>query len=284
VRRSGDLGAASLAVPFHLHSRGVPRLLAPLPTAEGALWAPAGDYALSLYPFIDGRQAVAGGLSATQWQALGATVRRFHHDPLTPELRALVRRETFVPSRRELLPMLEASIERPDPADEVQGELAAFWRGRREMIRTAVARADALGRRLRERGGEHVLCHADLHTWNVLLDAAGGLWLVDWDEVVLAPRERDLMFVIGGIGPGLVRPGDTAAFFQGYGETAVDPLALSYYRYAWAVQDIAAYAERVFDVAEYGPETRREAVVGFARLFAPGEIVELALAGEGAGG
>jgi spectinomycin phosphotransferase len=44
-----------------------------------------------------------------------------------------------------------------------------------------------------------VLCHADLHTWNVLVDGDGRLWLVDWDEAILAPRERDLMFLVGGI-------------------------------------------------------------------------------------
>ena len=42
-------------------------------------------------------------------------------------------------------------------------------------------------------------------------------------EAVLAPREGDLMFVVGGIGHGLVRPHDTERFLQGYGETGIDP-------------------------------------------------------------
>jgi spectinomycin phosphotransferase len=90
-----------------------------------------------------------------------------------------------------------------------------------------------------------VLCHADLHTWNVLGDGDARLWLVDWDEAILAPRERDLIFVVGGIARGLVRPGDTGRFFQGYGEAAIDPRLLAYYRAGWAVQDIAAYGEQV---------------------------------------
>ena len=51
------------------------------------------------------------------------------------------------------------------------------------------------------------------------------------------------MFVVGGISTSLIQPHETEWFFEGYGETTVDPLALSYYRHAWAVQDIASYGE-----------------------------------------
>jgi len=125
-----------------------------------------------------------------------------------------------------------------------------------------------------------VLCHADAHTWNVLVDTAGQWWLVDWDEVVLAPKERDLMFVVGGIGAGLVTPRQSELFLHGYGPVAIDPVALAFYRYAWAVGDIGAYGERVFLLDDTGPATRRAAVDGLMGLFAPGEIVSLAFASE----
>jgi spectinomycin phosphotransferase len=113
----------------------------------------------------------------------------------------------------------------------------------------------------------------------VLVDADGQPWIVDWDEAILAPRERDLMFVVGGIARGLVRPGDTDRFFQGYGRVAVDPRLLAYYRAAWAVQDIAAYGEQVLMTPAAGAATRRAAVDGFTDLFAPGNIADLALRG-----
>jgi spectinomycin phosphotransferase len=104
---------------------------------------------------------------------------------------------------------------------------------------------------------------------------------VDWDEAVLAPRERDLMFVVGGIGHGLVRPSDTECFFQGYGHTGVDPDLLAYYRCAWAVQDVAAYGEQALLAPGVGQETRRAAVAGFKDLFEPGNIAGLALEAPG---
>ena len=86
------------------------------------------------------------------------------------------------------------------------------------------------------------------------------------------------MFVVGGISSKLVGPREEARFFQGYGATALDPLALAYYRYAWAVGDIGAFGEEVFFRPDLGPDTRRAAVDLFMGLFRPGEIVELAFA------
>jgi spectinomycin phosphotransferase len=146
-------------------------------------------------------------------------------------------------------------------------------------ISALVERAEDLGRRLQAAGLPAVLCHADAHTANVLIDSADNLWVVDWDETVLAPKERDLMFVMGGgISTDLVGPREEAWFFQGYGDAPVDPLALAYYRYAWSVQDIGSFGEQVFFTPEAGVETRRDAMRIFMRLFQPGQIVRLAFA------
>jgi spectinomycin phosphotransferase len=205
-------------------------------------------------------------------------VRQVHAVPPAPELTRTVGREAFRPAGCEVAAGLEALLATAAPEDGVAWELAAFWRPRREAVRALVDRADATGRRLARSAAPWVLCHGDLHTWNVLVDAERRLWVVDWDEAVLAPKERDLMFVVGGIGRGLVGPGDTECFFQGYGQAAVDRHLLAYYRCAWAVQDIAAYAEQVLLSPELGAESRRAALDGFKRLFEPGNVVELAAA------
>jgi spectinomycin phosphotransferase len=270
----------SLVIPRYLHERGVPHLVAPLPAGDQALWVTVDDFALILYPFVEGGAGVDVGLSEQHWVALGAMMKQIHATQLPPDLAGIVRRETYVPWRRELIPDLEAAVAAPPPADPVARELAAFWHSRWDTIRTLVDRADALGRQLEKSPAPLALCHADLHTWNVMIDITQQLWLVDWDEVVLAPIERDLMFVIGGIGPGLVSPHDTEAFFRGYGATTIDARRLAYYRCAWAVQDIAAYAEQVFLSPDLGEVTRRDAARVFMLQFEPDNMVELALASE----
>lgn len=274
LRAGSGFGAASLMIPRLLREQGVPHVLAPLPTVDRGLWLELNGYALSLYPFLEARTAAEAGLSPERWQALGRTLREVHATRLPTELRPLVPQEAFVPSRRQVLRDLEPRL--AAPTDPVQRDFAALWRSREAQVRALLERAEALGAELRQSALPPVLCHADLHTWNVLLDGAGQLWIVDWDEAVLAPKERDLMFVVGGIGRGLVEPDETARFLAGYGGADLDPRALAYYRCAWALQDMAAYAEEVFLMPGRREASRQDALRGFASLFAPGNIVEIA--------
>jgi spectinomycin phosphotransferase len=168
-------------------------------------------------------------------------------------------------------------------ADPIERELAAFWHDRRAEIRALVDRAEALGRRLRAANPPRVICHADIHTWNLLIDEDDGLWIVDWDDVVLAPKECDLMFVVGGLSSELVGPREEAWFFAGYGETSVDPLALAYYRYARAVDEIGAFAEQGILMPGLGEVTRRDSMRLLKSLFDPGNIVALAYGADTAG-
>lgn len=274
--RAGADPVKGAVVPGHLHRRGVPHVLAPLATSAGAPYVLVDRFALAVYPMLDGRTGAEVGLSPLQWRQLGDTLRQIHAVPPTPELTRLVGREAFRPTRRELVADLEALLATPAPHDPVAEELAKLWRARQDVIHALVERADALGRELAGSSFPQVLCHADLHTWNLLVDADQQLWIVDWDEAILAPKERDLMFVVGGIGHDLVRPDDTECFFQGYGQAEVDPRLLAYYRAAWAVQDIAAYGEQAVMLPTLGEQTRRAAVDGFTDLFAPGNIVDRA--------
>jgi spectinomycin phosphotransferase len=273
--RAGANSMRGATVPSYLQRHGVPNVLAPLVTSAGAPYVLVDSFALALYPMLEGRVGAEVGLSPAQWRQLGTAVHKVHAVPPTPQLSRMVEREAFRPTRRELLAGLEALL--ADAAgDPVVGELAGFWQARQDVIGALVRRADALGLQLGRSSFPQVLCHADLHTWNVLVDTDGQPWILDWDEAILAPKERDLMFVVGGIGHGLVGPRDTDCFFQGYGQASIDPGLLAYYRCAWAVQDIAAYGEQALMAPGLGAESRRAAVEGFMDLFTPGNIVDLA--------
>jgi spectinomycin phosphotransferase len=270
-----------LLVPRYLQDQGIARVIAPLPTLAGALWTSAGDYALILYPFVAGTTGMERGMTDQQWIDYGALLRQIHATVVTPDLARVIRRDPFSPAGAGLVRRLDAQIGARTFDDPPASALATFWQARREEIRTLLGRAEELGQWLARAGPGLVLCHADVHTGNVLLDADQRVWIVDWDETILAPPERDLMFVVGGIIGGLVGPREEALFFQGYGAVTVDPLALAYYRYAWAVGDVGAYGEQVFGRPDLGPDTRRAALDQFLRLFAPGNIVALAFASDG---
>ncbi len=269
-----------LLVPRYLRDHGITRVVAPLPTGEGALWTTVAHYALILYPFVAGTTAMERGMSERQWIDYGAILAQIHATAPAADLARMMRRETFTPVGARAIEDVDQRIRAQSYDHPAAHELAPFWRSRQGDIHTLLQRADDLGRRLARKEPSFVLCHADIHTNNVMLDADGHVWIVDWDETVLAPRERDLMFVVGGIIGGLVGSRQEELFFQGYGETSVDPLALAYYRYARAVEDIGDYGEEVFLRPDLGPGAKRAAVEGFMSLFTPGSIVSLAFASD----
>jgi spectinomycin phosphotransferase len=103
---------------------------------------------------------------------------------------------------------------------------------------------------------------------------------VDWDQPILAPKERDLMFVLGAVGGDARTPRQEDLFFQGYGSREIDPLTMAYYRYEWVVQEIGAWGEDVFLRDDVGDETRQDSAVHFRYLFDPGDVVEAAYESE----
>ncbi len=88
---------------------------------------------------------------------------------------------------------------------------------------------------------------------------------------MLAPRERDLKFMVDASFCGPATPAYESAFLSGYGIDRVDPLALAYYRHDWVVEDLAAYGNDVFvrnDIAPFRGRIRSTAGGGCLRRAA----------------
>jgi spectinomycin phosphotransferase len=277
--KRGPIYLPSLAVPRCLTDHGIESIVAPLAARTRELWQPAGDFVLILYPFIDGRTGMAAGLSDGQWVELGRILKRIHAPAIAAELAGQMERETFVPKFSSVVAQVQALLDSGQFEGPVQNELAAFWKRQQAAIRRLVQRAEELGRQLRDRPLEFVLCHTDFHSANVMLDLDNRLWIVDWDSPLLAPKERVLMFLVGPTPRAPVEP-HVNFFFQGYGKADIDSVAVAYYRYEWVVQEIGDDSARVYLWPDLGEASKAEALQHFERLFEPGNVVEAAYASE----
>jgi spectinomycin phosphotransferase len=269
--------AASLEIPRHLADLGIGHLLAPIPTTTGGSFDEGDPYSFILYPFVDGESGGDIGLTTAQQTELGRVVRRIHDLPVPPDLATSMRRERFVPPGVGAAHRIGGEIKSGSFDDPFHRSLAAFWLRHRREIDRIVERAEQLGVEARTRARDPVICHADIHAWNVLIERSGEFVVVDWDEALLAPRERDLMFVDGGVG-GLAN--DSRAFFAGYGHVEIDPVVIAYYRFDWVVQELASYGDCVL-MPGVGDATKAEAVDLLVSLFEPGNVVEAAHRAEG---
>jgi spectinomycin phosphotransferase len=275
--RFGPAPEAPLEVPRALLDAGIASVLAPQRTAASALWHDVGDgRTLVLYPFVAGRNAVEAGMTAGQWRTFGTTLRAIHDSGLAVRFAGRLPAETFgLPSAAVLREVLGLAQRPPIPSPAGQ-RLGTLLRGQADRIGTMIGRATELGESLCGKSFAHVLCHADIHAANVLVADDGRILLVDWDGPMLAPRERDLMFVIGSRIARTVEPHEQAWFFEGYGDIRVDPNAIVYYRYERIIEDLGEFGTSVFRYRDL-PEASREDQVALAEsLFEPGGDVETA--------
>jgi spectinomycin phosphotransferase len=122
---------------------------------------------------------------------------------------------------------------------------------------------------------ELALCHSDIHGGNILISDKNELYIVDWDNPILAPKERDLMFIGGGIDGIWKSEREEAVFHEGYGKTEINLPALAYYRYERIVQDLAVIAEQLLFTNEGGAD-RERSLGWFTSNFEPGNTIEIA--------
>ena len=76
--RRGDFNRASVMVPYFLKEHGLQQIIAPIPTKSQREWTSVNEYALALYPFVEGRNGFQQPLSDQQWVELGRAVKGLH--------------------------------------------------------------------------------------------------------------------------------------------------------------------------------------------------------------
>ena len=273
--RKGVFDETTVTIPLFLKAQGVQPVIAPLASRTGQHWADFGDYTMILYPFIAGANGWDVALSERQWREFGAALKGIHAVRLPPGLEAQLPCEDYSPRWRELVRTFQAQVKQDTFDEPAAARLAAFMQEKRAEIDQVVRRADELGETLQERSLERVLCHSDVHGGNLLLGADGALYIVDWDNPILAPKERDLMFIGGGVGEMGKSAREQALFYQGYGPAQVDRMALAYYRYERIVQDFAAFCQQLLLTTE-GSEDREQGFYYFTTNFLPGGEIEIA--------
>ena len=274
--RSGVFDETSAALPKYLRDQGIRPIIAPLATQAGQLWTGLDAYTVILYPYIEGRNGREVALSEQQWREFGTALKRIHTVALPAGLQARIRQETYSPRWRNVV---RAFLERIDVerfVDPVARALTAYMRDKRKQIADLVARAEQLAQVLIAQPRARVLCHSDVHGSNLLIGADGSLYIVDWDDPILAPKERDLMYVGGAQGfVGYTAQEEGTLFYRGYGRTLVDPFELAYYRYERIVEDIAVYCEQLLLSDEGGPD-REQSLIYFKSNWDPDGTIEVA--------
>jgi spectinomycin phosphotransferase len=276
--RRGLFPEVTVTIPQRLAEAGMPHLISPLATqTTGALWTQLALFTVILYPFVTGRSGWKVELSQQQRIELGAGLQALHTSVVPSELTRTIPHEAYTPAWRDRVTAFLRQMPEYVIDDPVAAHLVHMLQAKRATIHHLVARAEQLASLLVHQPLERCLCHGGIDAGNILIDTANRLYLVDWDTLVMAPKERDLMFIGGGVGGMWNRDHEVGWFYQGYGQTSINLAALTYYRYERIVQDIAVTCEQLLGTSK-GGDDRVAMLDQFASQFEPNNVVDIAYA------
>jgi spectinomycin phosphotransferase len=273
LRCENDMSVSILEL---LHSSGIQQVIPPIKTIDGHSILRTDDVCVIVYPFIEGVNGFTHSLTDQQWITLGKALRQVHDLDVPSSLLEHIRQETYSPKWRQTVRSLYTHIQSNPPSnDAISLRFLNFMKDHKLVIQRLVDRAEQLCDNIKEHPTKFVLCHSDIHGGNVLLSGSNAIYIVDWDEPIMAPKERDLMFIGGSIGNVWNKPHEEQLFYKGYGETEVDLTILAYYRHERIVEDIAIYSQELLLTAA-GGEDRPIMYQHFIDMFAPNGVVEIA--------
>ncbi|UTE78433.1 aminoglycoside phosphotransferase family protein [Rossellomorea sp. KS-H15a] len=274
----GSFDDTGIRIVHSLSTQGIDAVIPPMPTSSHELAVHHEGYHWILSPFVDGRTGFESSLSEQQSVRFGQILKSIHSAGVPHDLQVQLRQEDFSSPWCEKVRELDREMDADLPRDKVAGNLIDFWKRKRGNILTLVERTEELGQRLQDHDKSgFVLCHGDIHPGNVMIDGDSKLFIVDWDDPVMAPVERDLMFP--GVGLGLCfkdeSPEHIDLFYKGYGEVEVNPVLLAYYRNERVVADIVSYGMQLIN-EEGNLEDRKNGLRLLMGQFESGYEVEVA--------
>jgi spectinomycin phosphotransferase len=262
-------------VPLFLKSEGIREIIVPLETKSKKCWVDFGEYKIILYPFIEGKNGFQIELTNHHRHSFGRALKAIHSIQVRPELKKLIPREAFSAQWREIVRSLQVRAEELSFQDHIAAKLAIFMKSKRSEINRLIERTEQLASKLQSTPLELVLCHTDIHGANILITENNDFYIVDWDNPLLAPKERDLMFIGGGIDNIWKSQQDIAVFYEGYGKAEIDLKVLAYYRYERIIEDLIVIAEQLL-LTDEGGSDREQAYKRFTGNFEPGSTIEIA--------
>ena len=239
---------------------GLEFVLAPLAADDGAVVRPlSGRYAISVAPFVDGASGSFGEYETLEErERIGALLGRLHAASGIVDTGLPRRDDCGIPGRaalHEALATLDAAWDTGPFGEPARALLAP----RATELEQRLRDYDLLAARVRERSGSWVITHGEPHPGNVLVEPDGARRLVDWDTTLVAPRERDLLFLLD----------DRQAGWDAYSSTAgaveLDREALDLYGRRWVLGDIGMYVAGV--LRPHDEDENTAASFGFLRGY-----------------
>ncbi len=244
---SFDTAASSrsfyLPLMYQLHAKGILQNIPhPIPTLKGELSLSVSSFELVITNFIEGHVIGFGVLPANILAKLAEQVGILHRSrTLLSFNHPFIERFEIIPDDDflNLFDMLnDLTIE--NRAGQLQ--LGGVLLPQKNTIYYGLDNLKAAQDYARNAHAPKVICHTDLHGANLMTDNKDTLYILDWENAMIAPMEHDMIFFAGESNFWEVFwPHYTSRF----GDAKIDCELLRFYFYRRSLEDIIGIALRI---------------------------------------
>jgi spectinomycin phosphotransferase len=273
--RSKSFSESSINIPFWLSRKaGLSNIINPVETMDKKLYVKKSSSYIMMYPYINGKSGWDVTLTKEQFFEFGRFMHKLHSVKLPNNYLKTISMDKYNRKYIEMIKKYLKNYKKTSYNDSIIMDFITALEINQSKINDIICYLENTVNKI---SCENVcLCHGDIHAGNLLF-SGNDLYIVDWDTLVLASKEKDLMYIGGGIGNKWNKNDDIEYFYRGYGqEIEIDKNLLKYYRYKRIIQDIYYFVKEINDL-KYGNERRNICLGIFKSQFEPNNVVEVAL-------
>lgn len=207
-------------------------MIVPLPTKEGDYKAENMDGIFMLFPMLHGTTIGSADLNTEQIDQLAVIVAQLHSCASQWPVEAKTIEEDYA------LPFL-SSFSTIVKMKEKPAELRDILDPFAEVFHKGIHMLQKLSVHLQADQPQHVLCHTDIHGWNLMW--TDRLILIDWEGLRLAPAEADLFAFSEGFIYEDIRSDWMPRYQQIRKDYKINDDAMAFYRIRRRMEDIAEF-------------------------------------------
>ena len=236
ILKSSDNLEAGLPILLELKNRGINNINFPVPTKTGRLSVAFEERVLVLFNFVEGDWTFS-----YNFEKYADLIARLH--AITNQVKKEVKKYNYD------LPFLVAlkeslnKISDLDCVNETEKNLKQIIVDNKDEFVEVIKRMQALSDKMKNKQVKLFITHGDAPS-NIIKDKNGEVYLIDWDDLLLAPAERDTWFH--------VNTNQETEFLKTYKmlnpDYEIDFEACAFYLHRRYLDDLEGFISRILDV------------------------------------
>jgi spectinomycin phosphotransferase len=214
---------------------GITNITHPITNKHEAFVIFLNEYPSALFNFINGHTAAEETLDESERFALGSLLGRIH----TVKTDFSLNEDFIYQNMHRLVNSVEIARSFLKDSSSYKTQAAELLLEDKKIINNCIQKLHEAGQTLQKRDIDFVICHGEPHKWNTMVDKHGEVFLIDWDDALFAPREKDLRMVLHD-------PIAIKGYEKIVGGYKLNNDVLHYYDLEWYISSIDAWVIQIF--------------------------------------